>query len=350
MGIKKMLDISKHQASFSAGTAKSNGISTVICRCAYGTSKDTKWDAFAPAVKNAGMALGAYGFLTAHYKSKNGGNFSQAQAVMRQQVQYWIELCAAKGCEMLAVDQELEAGNTMALGKSANTTLLQEAVNMILAAGIYPVVYASASWVNSYINWQAVNADFWIAYYPSSTASSDFGAYADGSFPSGQYGNLLRNTRAAGKLFAWQYGSTGNGAKYGAGSANIDRNWQYKNFEDVKEETTVELKSDTFKVGPAGTNDRAAVKEVADRLKINNFEEWDYIIVGPMSGEDRVEIYEKAQSLSLGCEDYMPPDPVPEQPETTGADFTVSGLTDKQEEFIRAVVTALVNMWGGTVE
>src|SRR5699024_9691351 len=161
--------------------------------------------------KNAGMALGAYGFLTAHYKSKNGGNLSQAQAAMRQQVQSWIELCAAKGCEMLAVDQELEAGNTMALGKSANTTLLQEAVNMIRAAGIYPVVYASASWVNSYINWQAINADFWIAYYPSSTASSDFGAYADGSFPSGQYGNLLRNTQEAGKLFAWQYGSTGNG-------------------------------------------------------------------------------------------------------------------------------------------
>ncbi len=307
MRVKKALDISKHQASFSAGTAKSNGISTVICRCAYGTSKDTKWDVFAPAVKKAGMALGAYGFMTAHYKSKNGGNLSQAQAAMRQQVQSWIELCAAKGCEMLAVDQELEAGNTMALGKSANTTLLQEAVNMIRAAGIYPVVYASASWVNSYINWQAINADFWIAYYPSSTASSDFGAYADGTFPSGQYGNLLRNMQAAGKLFAWQYGSTGNGVKYGAGSANIDRNWQYKDFEE-KEEIDMDLKSDTFKIGPAGTNDKNAVAEAADKLGISNHVEGDYLIVGPMSGKDRVTIYDKAKSLSLGCVDYIAPE------------------------------------------
>lgn len=68
------------------------------------------------------------------------------------------------------------------------------------------------------------------------------------------------------------------------------------------------LKSDTFKVGPAGTNDRAAVKEVADRLKIDSFAEGDYLVVGPMSGDDRVEIYEKAQSLSLGCVDYIAPE------------------------------------------
>lgn len=88
---------------------------------------------------------------------------------------------------------------------------------------------------------------------------------------------------------------------YGAGEGPVQR--------EEKEETDMSmehLKSDTFKVGPAGTTDRAAVKEVADRLKINNFEEGDYIIIGPMSGHDREEIYEKAQSLSLGCVDYAP--------------------------------------------
>lgn len=418
MSIKKMLDISKHQASFNAATAKANGISTVICRCAYGTVKDTKWDAFAPAVKNAGMALGAYGFMTAHYQSKNGGNFSQAQAVMKKQVQYWIELCKAKGCEMLAVDQELEAGNAMAFGKSANTTLLKEAASMIRAAGLYPVIYASASWVNSYIDWQSIDADFWIAYYPSSVAASDFGAYADGSFPSGQYGNLLRNTQEAGKLFAWQYGSTGNGIKYGAGSVNIDRNWQYKDFEEEEkpdmafysdtlkigpvssgDRQTMEnladtlgvskqasgdyiivgptnednvqtiaakalslalgcvdyytFKSEYVKVGPVSTGDRNTMKQFASDMKVNAVDDGDYLIIGPASNDVLSEVAVKAKSLNIGCVEYTPPDTPtdPEEPSAGGGvDINISGLTDKQEQFIRDVVVALVKMWGGTIE
>ena len=225
--MRKGLDISKHQAYFAAKTAASQGISTVICRCAYGTGKDICWDAFAPAVQAAGMQLGAYGFMTAHYTSK-ASSFAQAQAVMRQQVQTWIDLCNAKGCQLLAVDQELEKGNTMLLGKAYNTRLLQEAVAMIRAAGLTPMIYTGASWCLSYIDWQAIDADFWVAYYPSSAAASDFAAYSDGSFPGGQYGDLLRALQAADKLWGWQYGSTGHGIKYGAGSVNIDRNWIYK--------------------------------------------------------------------------------------------------------------------------
>lgn len=78
--------------------------------------------------------------------------------------------------------------------------------------------------------------------------------------------------------------------------------------ESEKEEPAMDLKSDTFKIGPAGTNDKNAVAKVADNLGIKNYVEGDYLIVGPMSGEDRVEIYEKAQSLSLGCVDYIAPE------------------------------------------
>lgn len=231
--MKKALDISKHQSSFNAATAKAKGISTTICRCAYASSKDICWDTFAPAVQAAGMQLGAYGFLTAHYTSK-ASNFAQAQSVMRQQVQTWIDLCKAKGCTVLAVDQELEKNNTMLLvSKTYNTMLLKEAVAMIRAAGLTPMIYTGASWCLSYIKWQEIDCDFWVAYYPNSSATSDFTAYADGTFPGGQYGDLLRAMQAADKLWGWQYGSTGNlGPKYGAGSVNIDRNWQYKESED----------------------------------------------------------------------------------------------------------------------
>ena len=232
--MKKALDISKHQSSFNAATARAQGISATICRCAYATGKDICWDTFAPAVQAAGMQLGAYGFLTAHYTSK-ASCFAQAQAVMRQQVQTWINLCKAKGCQLLAVDQELEGGYTMLLvSKAYNTRLLQEAVAMIRAAGLTPVIYTGASWCLSYIDWQAIDADFWVAYYANSSKDSDFTAYADGTFPGGQYGDLLRTMQAADKLWGWQYGSTGHGIKYGAGSVNIDRNWQYKELEDDK--------------------------------------------------------------------------------------------------------------------
>lgn len=233
--MKKALDISKHQCVFNARIAISQGISTTLCRCAYASSKDICWDTFAPAVQAAGMQLGAYGFLTAHYTSK-ASNFSQAQAVMREQVQTWIELCKTKSCTILAIDQELEKGNTMLLvSKTYNTRLLQEAVSMIRAAGLTPLIYTGASWCLSYIDWASIDCDFWIAYYASSAKDSDFVAYADGTFPSGQYGDLLRSIQAAGKLFAWQYGSTGNlGPKYGVGSVNVDRNWQYKDMEEDK--------------------------------------------------------------------------------------------------------------------
>lgn len=231
--MKKGLDISKHQAYFEAKTAAAQGISTVICRCAYGTGKDICWDTFAPAVQAAGMQLGAYGFMTAHYTSK-ASSFAQAQAVMRQQVAAWIELCKAKGCKVLAVDQELEDGNTMLLvSKAYNTRLLQEAVAMIRDAGLIPMIYTGASWCLSYIDWAAIDCDFWVAYYANSSKASDFVAYADGTFPSGQYGDLLRALQEVDKLWGWQYGSTGNlGPKYGVGSVNIDRNWQYKEMED----------------------------------------------------------------------------------------------------------------------
>lgn len=225
--MEKMLDISKHQISFDAQKAKSQGISAVLMRCAYSTSKDSMWDTFALAVKSSGMTYGAYGFLTAHYASVSD-NFAQAQEKMRRQVNAWIALCKAHGYTILAVDQELEKGEKMLLGKADNTSLLQETVSMIRAAGLTPLVYASASWFLSYTDWQSINADLWIAYYPSSTAASDFTAYADGTFPADQYGDLLRAAKSARKLFAWQYGSTGFGQKYGAGSTDIDRNWKYK--------------------------------------------------------------------------------------------------------------------------
>ncbi len=225
----KMLDISKHQSTFNASVAASKGIRTVICRCAYATSEDVKWKQFSSAVKSAGMELGTYGFLTAHYKSRNNGDYNTARAVMVQQVNKWIALAKAAGVHSwFAVDQELEPGGVMGItNKAQNTSLLNEACDMIAAAGFSPCVYCSASWVDSYIDQNALKYPYWIAYYHSATKANDFGLYGDGTFPASRYGNMMKAMKMANKLVAWQYGSTGCGPAYGMGSPNLDRNWMY---------------------------------------------------------------------------------------------------------------------------
>ena len=45
-----ILDISKFQGNMNFKTAASKGVEAVMCRCAYGAAKDTKFDANA---KNA---------------------------------------------------------------------------------------------------------------------------------------------------------------------------------------------------------------------------------------------------------------------------------------------------------
>lgn len=224
--MQKALDISKHQSTFNALTAKSQGIDMIICRCAYATSKDIKWDTFAPSVKNSGMTLGAYGFLTAHYQSKNGGSLAQAQVVMRQQVSTWIGLCKQQGCDILAVDQELEAGNAMTLSKTDNTTLLIEACQLIEQNGIKPLIYCSASWAKSFIDLSRCKYPLWIAYYYADPNDPDFGNCKPIEQVNTTYSRYMVDLGS--QLYGWQFGRIGYGTKYGVGSANVDKNFIYK--------------------------------------------------------------------------------------------------------------------------
>lgn len=235
--MKKALDISKHQGTFNALTAKAQGIDMVICRCAYGTSKDTRWDVFAPAVKAAGMELAAYGFLTAHYKSKNGGSFAQAQMLMRQQVSTWIGICNQQGCKTLAVDEELEPPNTLGLTKADNTSLLIEACQMIEAAGLKPLIYCSASWAQGRIDTARCKYPLWIAYYYADPNDPDF----DGCKPIEQVntGYSRYMVGLGNQLFGWQFGRIGYGSKYGVGSDNVDKNIIYYKEDKPMEFTPV---------------------------------------------------------------------------------------------------------------
>ncbi len=313
--MQKALDISKHQGTFNAQITKAQGISTVICRCAYGTSKDVRWDTFAHAVKAAGMELAAYGFLTAHYKSKNGGSFAQAQVLMRQQVSTWIGLCTQQGCKILAVDEELESPNTMGLTMADNTSLLIEACQMVEAAGLKPLIYCSASWAQGRIDTSRCKYPLWIAYYYADPNDPDFdGCKALEQVNTGYSRYMLG---LGDQLYGWQFGRIGYGAKYGVGSANVDKDWIYFQPDEEKEEKPM-YTSDTLKIGPVSTGDRAAIRTLAESLAVAAVDDGDYIIVGPMATDARATVSNKALSLGLGCEDYEEP----EEPQAPAVDLT----------------------------
>ena len=123
----RMLDISKWQSTFNAELAKQNGIHTVISRCAYSTSKDSKWDSFSDAIKSSGMNFGCYGFTVSHYKSVST-NLADARTKIFSELESWIELAQNAGVNSwFAIDQELEANQQMVLSKDENTTLLIDA-------------------------------------------------------------------------------------------------------------------------------------------------------------------------------------------------------------------------------
>lgn len=158
---EKALDISRWQDTLDASRAKAAGITTILCRACYGTGKDARWDAFAPAVKAAGLRLGAYGFATWHYKSANGGSAGAARAAMRAQTDALIALAAGAG------------------------------------------------------------ADSWVAWYYADPNDPDFDGCAPLAALPGRWGDYLRGLGQA--LCGWQFGRIGRGEKYGVGSANVDR-------------------------------------------------------------------------------------------------------------------------------
>lgn len=223
-----VIDISKHQSTFAAATAKAAGVEGVILRHAYGTTPDTKATGWAPDVTANGLRLGGYGFATWHYKSLNGGSETTARRLMIAQVTKWAELAKSAGTGWwFAIDQELEAGQTMGLGMTANTNLINEAAELLRKAGFQPCLYCSVAWDMQYIKTDLLTVPYWMARYYDGAA--DFGSTgADlSALPAGRYTDWMRKLLDAKRLIGWQFASTGLGTKYGAGSANLDRNVFY---------------------------------------------------------------------------------------------------------------------------
>ena len=303
--MQKALDISKHQNTFSPQAAMAAGISTVILRAAYGGTRDMRFEQFAAGCRAAGLRVGAYIFLTHHYYNKNKGSAEAARALLHEQIDGLLQTLQGQGvASWVALDQEMEAGQTMALAPEENTALLNEAAARLRAAGYAPCVYCSASWAKSRLAVDRLDCPLWLAYYYADPNDPDFEGCAALENLNTAWGEYTRGLGR--KLCGWQFGRIGYGAKYGVGSANVDRDWIYFQPNEQEEELPVFL-SDTLKIGPVSTGDRAAIRTLAESLCLPAVDAGDYIIVGPMSTGDLAAVAGKALALGLPCEDYAVP-------------------------------------------
>ena len=311
--MQKALDISKHQNTFSPAIAKAAGISTVILRAAYGNFLDARFQRFSADCQTVGLRAGAYIFLTHHYYNKNGGDAAAARTIMHKHLDVLLEILEGRGItSWVALDQELEKGQTMTLTPAENTALLNEAAQRLREAGYTPCVYCSASWAQTHIDMEALTCPVWLAYYYADPKDPDFDGCSSIEEVQTKWGAYMRSL--GDKLCGWQFGRIGFGGKYGVGSANVDRDWIYfQPDEDEKEELPM-FTSDTLKIGPVSTGDRNTIRTLAESLAVAAADDGDYIIVGPMSAGDRATVSNKALSLGLGCEDYAAP-AEPEKPQ-----------------------------------
>lgn len=313
--MQRALDISKHQNTFSPAAARAAGISTVILRAAYGEARDVRFERFAADCKAAGLATGAYIFLTHHYYNKNGGSVQAARSLLERQVEALLKTLEGRGVtSWVALDQELEAGQIMTLAPAENTALLNEAAARLRDAGYAPCVYCSASWAKSRLVAEQLDCPLWLAYYYADPNDPDFDGCSAIENVDTAWGEYTRSLGR--KLCGWQFGRIGYGAKYGVGSANVDRDWIYFQPGEEEEEDPV-FTSDTLKIGPVSGGDRAAIRSMAEGLGVGAADDGDYIIVGPMSAGDRAAVAGKALALGLGCEDYTAPagPETPQEPE-----------------------------------
>ena len=303
----KGIDISKHQASYNPATAMAQGVRHVVVRTNYATTADTLAAQFAKAAMEAGQQVWGYAFATWHYTSVNGGDKEQARRKMCEQTAAWITQATAIGLagKFLFVDQELEAKQTMGLGKQANTELLNECCDMIRKAGFVPAIYCSVSWAAERMSVSDVTAPFWLARYYWDPADGDFEqrTHDVAQLKSGLYTNLMLQLKQANRLVGWQWGRIGYGEKYGVGSQNLDKNWFYLTTEDAAQEgSKVDVCATPMyaHIGPASAGDVSTICKKLDELCIP----WDANEEGvhtkiPVSTGDQAALIELATKLVL---------------------------------------------------
>jgi len=219
--MSKILDVSKHQGNIDFLKMKQQGIDGVMCRCSYSGYKDSKFDDFANAAQECGITLGAYAFCTWHYSSFSVNRASAMLAAESESNKVIAILQSKNITGPVAIDLELESGQSTLLNKAEMTFVANLYLNKLAKAGYTPILYCSINWLFDKLICTDIEYPLWVAYYHASGFKSD-------AFPDTKYGALMDSIKN--KIWMWQYSSHGDGISFGASSERIDLNHCYVTF------------------------------------------------------------------------------------------------------------------------
>ena len=177
---KKGVDISSLNGSVSIEAVKKAGYDFVMIRCGYGSDyavqDDTQFENNVRKCEAAGVPWGAYLYS---YALNTEEAKSEARHVLRL-------LKGKKPTLPVAFDMEDGDGYKERHGMPSNSTLrniCKTFLSDIKAAGYYPMLYASLSWLNNQLNDSSLlnGYDVWVAQWNSSCTYK-------GSYGMWQYG------------------------------------------------------------------------------------------------------------------------------------------------------------------
>lgn len=333
----KALDISKHQVTFDAAKAVSEGIGLVLVRACHGvTGKDPKFDQFVSECEAHNLRRGAYCFANwIHGIYNNNGDKAKARQIMLKELHAYIEYMKPhKINSWAAIDQENEPkyNRIMALSKQDNTDLLNEAAQLLRNAGYHPCLYCSASWVQEHVQVELLDMPVWAAWYYNDPHDPDF----DGCKTLAQLGDTGYGRYLLGlgkKLVGWQFGRIGYAGKYGVSGKNIDRDWIYSQpqkeddmaFNTLKGKrllaTSEKYACETF---PQPDVNSAPVIKVpkGDSVRVIAISDKDYTIPGTEISAPWYKVQmQSGERYAFGLsdrwqlvDDLEKPDPLPENP------------------------------------
>lgn len=156
------IDISKHQGNIDFNSLKGQ-VDFIIIRACYGTNKDSMFETYYNACKNAGIPVGAYIY---------GYSLNSATAI--EEANYMLNLLKGKTFEYPIYYDMEDADGYKAKNRMPSNAVLTDICNkfceIVQNAGYYVGVYASQSWFNNQLK-GVTKYDKWVANWGTNDGS-----------------------------------------------------------------------------------------------------------------------------------------------------------------------------------
>lgn len=245
--MRKGIDVSKYQGTIDWARVKADGIQFAILRAGYGKllcQKDPTFDRNYAECTRLCIPVGAYWY-----------SYADTIADVQAEMAAFLTVLAGKQFQYpVCFDQEYEPC-IKALDNATRTQLVKTALSTLEGAGYYAALYASANWVNQWLNYKELTQyDLWAAQYGTSCGAK---------LPTG----------------IWQYTSKGrvNGIH-----GDVDCNYAYRDYpvliraaglNGCAPQTPALAKPDTgagalstLTIGPMSVGDRQTITAMANTL------------------------------------------------------------------------------------